>query len=149
MRLIGAFVLLAVAAFMALGLSLSAGQQTVGVTIFAALIAVGIPGAWGALLLRRHFREAPTLTSGRAELKRLTQSSEILKLAERRGGRLTVVEVVAETALPAEAADEMLGDFVRQGLAEPEVTEKGLIVYVFGDVQQLRDKGGSRGILEG
>lgn len=148
MKLLGAIVLLGIAAFMALGLALTAGTQGVGATVGAALIAVGIPGVWGGLLLRGHLKGAPTLTSGRAELRRLTQSSEVMKLAERKGGRLTVVEVVAETALPAEVAEEMLGDFVRQGLAEPEVTDKGLVVYVFGDVEQLRDKGGSRGILE-
>lgn len=148
MKLFGAIVLLGIAGFMSVGLLASDMAGGVGTTIFTALLVIGIPGAWGGLLLRSHLKGAPTLTAGRAELRRLTQSSEIMKLAERKGGRLTVVEVVAETALPAEAAEEMLGDFVRQGLAEPEVTDKGLVVYVFGDVEQLRDKGGSRGILE-
>jgi hypothetical protein len=149
MRLAGAFVLLGIAAFMGIGfLAGGAADATAAVRVFTLIIAVGIPGTWGAVLLRRHLRETPTLAAGRTDLRRLTQSSEILKLAQRRGGRLTVVEVVAETALPAEAAEEMLGDFVRQGLAEPEVTDRGLVVYVFGDVEQLRDKGGSRGLLE-
>jgi hypothetical protein len=149
MRLFGGFALLGLAAFMGIGfLAGGGGDAGAAARIAAILISVGIPGTWGAVLLRRHFRDSPTVTAGRAELRRLTQSSEILKLAERKGGRLTVVEVVAETALPAEAAEEMLGAFVRQGLAEPEVTDKGLIVYVFGDVQQLGDKVQSRGLLD-
>src|SRR3990167_5863031 len=111
MRLFGGFALLALGAFMGIGFLAGGGADAgAAARIAAILIAVGIPGTWGAVLLRQHFRNSPTVTAGRAELRRLTQSSEILKLAERKGGRLTVVEVVAETALPAEAAEEMLGD---------------------------------------
>lgn len=149
MRLFGGIALLLVGGFMTIGfLAGGAAEQSAAVRLFAWLVSGALPGGIGASLVWRHHRATPRLSSGRAELRRLTQQSEVLKLAERKGGRLTVVEVVAETALPAEAAEEMLGEYVRQGLAEPEVTDKGLMVYVFPDVQQLGDKGRSRGILD-
>jgi hypothetical protein len=149
MRLVGGIGLLFVAGFMTIGfLAGGAADASAGARLAAMLISVGIPAVGGFALIRGHLQRTPRVGSGRAELRRLTQSSEVLKLAERRGGRLTVVEVVAETALPAEAAEALLAEFVQQGLAEPEVTEAGLIVYRFGDIEQLRDKGKSRGLLE-
>lgn len=150
MNLAGGIALLFLAAFMTIGLLAGGGAaQSVGLRLFVAGLTIVLPGAVGISLIRKHLGHTPLLSRGRTDLKRLTQSSEIMKLAERKGGRLTVVEVIAETALPAETVETMLGDFVAQGLAEPEVTDKGLMVYVFHDVQQLRDKDKSRGLLEG
>jgi predicted DNA-binding transcriptional regulator len=148
MKLVGGIALLFVAAFMTLGFALGgANDQSWGVRMFAMLISVGIPGFFGVRLIRSRL-SGPALGAGRERVMRQTQESEILKLAQRFGGKLTVVEVVAETAMSAEDADAALGQLVQKGLAEPEVTDKGLIVYVIHDVQQLKNKQQSRGILE-
>lgn len=148
MRLAGGILLLFIAAFMTIGfLAGGAGDQSLGIRLVAIGISVGIPGFFGAKLIRSHLH-GPALGSGRERILRQTQESEILKLAQRFGGKLTVVEVVAETAMSAEDADAALGQLVQKGLAEPEVTDKGVIVYVIHDVQHLKGKEQSRNLLE-
>jgi len=148
LRLIGGIVLLFVAAFMTIGfLAGGAADAGLGLRLFIMFITIFIPGFFGVSLIRRHV-SGPALGGARRELIRQTRESEILKLAQKLGGKLTVVEVVAETAMSADDAEAALGELVRRGLAEPEVTDKGLIVYVIHDVQQLRAKNESRNILD-
>ena len=139
-----------VAAFMMIGfMAGGASEHSVGIRVFAFAITVLLPGAGGVNLLRQHLRErgAPALPgAGRGD--RQNPDSEVLRLAERLGGRVTVVEVVAETGIGADAAEETLGGLVARGMAEPEVTDGGLVVYRFPDIEQLKDKGSSHGVLE-
>jgi len=146
--LIGGIFLLFIAAFMTIGV-LAGGGADKGPVIqgVVMLITIGIPGFFGVRLLRGHVR-GPALGGARRELIQQTQESEILKLAQQLGGRLTVVEVVAETAMSAPDAEAALGQLVQRGFAEPEVTDKGLIVYVVHDVQQLGSKSQSRNLLD-
>jgi hypothetical protein len=41
-----------------------------------------------------------------------------------------------------------LRELVIRGVAEPEVTESGLLVYAFHDVRRLEEKPRSKGVLE-
>ena len=149
-KLLGGIGLLFISAFMFIGfMAGGAANQSPAIRLFAFAISCLLPGAGGVHLLRQHLRRGlPRGAGGADALRRQTWESEILKLAERRGGRLTVVEVVADTIIGAQDAEETLGAMVGRGMAEPEVTDGGLIVYRFPDVQQLKDKESSRGLLE-
>jgi hypothetical protein len=149
-KLLGGIALLFLAAFMFIGAMAGGGDKiSTGMRVFVFAITVLLPGSVGVNLIRQHLRRSlPSNAGGADALRRQTWESEILKLAERKGGKLTVVEVVADTIIGAQDAEETLGVLVGRGMAEPEVTEGGLIVYRFPDVQQLKDKGSSRGILE-
>jgi hypothetical protein len=149
-KLVGGILLLMVSAFMLIGFLLGGGEgQGLAARIAAFIIACVLPGAGGGWLLYLHRRGVPLLPSAaREQVRRHTFESEVLKLAQARGGRLTVVEVIAETAMGAEAAEEALRSLAERGIAEVEVTESGLIVYTFYDVQRLKDKSQSRGLLD-
>jgi hypothetical protein len=149
-KLLAGIALLFVSAFMLIGfMAGGAASQSVPIRLFAFIISCLLPGAGGIHLIRQHLtRSIPSGTGGADALRRQTWESEILKLAERKGGRLTVVEVIADTIIGPEDAEAVLGDLVGRGMAEPEVTDGGLIVYRFPDVEQLKDKGSSHGILE-
>jgi hypothetical protein len=114
MKLGGGIVLLMVAAFMGIGfLAGGASAHTLGVQTFSFLVACGIPGAGGALLLRSHLRERTALPAP-DEVKALPRArwtQELVKLASKTGGRLTVVEVVGELGLWVDDAqnDRRLG----------------------------------------
>jgi hypothetical protein len=47
-----------------------------------------------------------------------------------------------------DAAEDVLRSLSIKGVAEPMVTDKGLVVYDFPDVHHLVDKGGARGVLD-
>ena len=142
LKLLGGIGLLFISVFMLIGVLAGGGKDHgLFVDIFVFGLAVVLPGVAGLTLLRQHLRRSlPSGAGGADALRRQTWESEILKLAERKGGRLTVVEVVADTVIGAEDAEETLGILVGRGMAEPEVTEGGLIVYRFPDVQLLKDK---------
>lgn len=149
-KLVGGIALLMVSVFMLIGfMAGGGGAQSLGIRIFTFLLAVGLPGAGGLTLLRGHLRRSmPSGGGGADALRRQTWESEIVKLAERKGGKLTVVEVVADSVMSADDADEVFKDLVGRGLAEPEVTDGGLIVYVFPDIKLLKEKNASKGLYD-
>ncbi|OJJ19987.1 hypothetical protein BKI52_16045 [marine bacterium AO1-C] len=57
--------------------------------------------------------------------------SMILRLAKRKGGKLTVAELSRQTSLTPEQAKERLEKFHLKGKTELHVTDDGVIVYEF------------------
>lgn len=117
-------------------------------TLFALLIATGLPAVGGSWLLARHLGARRRIAARREELRRDTLEAEILKMAERYGGRLTTVEVAAELALPAATAEEFLNDLMARELADIKITDSGILVYAFHDVRHLSEKETARGLIE-
>ena len=146
-KLIGGVGLFALASFMLLGF-FNAGPMSTTVAAFTFLIAVALPAAAGGALLRSHFRAKGDFARQREQLRLQTYESEILQLAQRKGGKLTVVEVAAETGLDAPTADAALQSLAQQGVADIEVTDSGVLVYAFYDIQKLPEKDSSRNILD-
>lgn len=145
-RVIGAF-LLALAVFMLIGyVNADVGGPA---ALFAVLLTIVLPAAGGlALLTGRWGWRGGRTGARREELRRETLQAEMLRLAGRHGGRLTIVEVVGALAISPEEAKESLDALAVRGLADFEVTDSGVVVYVFRDVQHLDEKGSSRGLLE-
>jgi hypothetical protein len=117
-------------------------------TLLTLLVAVGIPGAAGGTLLHQHFGGAKKLAGSRDQLKLQTQESELLRLAGEHGGRLTVVEVVRELAVTHSDAEALLRSLQIRGFAEIEITDSGMLVYKFPDVQLLGEKATGKGVLD-
>lgn len=148
MKVLGGALLIGVALFMAIGFAVSDATRTLGTTIATLLIAVGIPAGAGLALIQSHYRGRRLLTADRAELRLQTWESELVKLAAERGGKLTVVEAVAATGLRAPQVDEAFRSLTEQGVADIDVTDSGMLVYRFPDVQLMGEKGGSKPILD-
>lgn len=147
-KLIGGGALIAVALFMLLGFFNVSRPLAAPAAVATLLFTVALPGAAGIALMRSHFAAKGNLARRRDDLRRQTQEAEILKAAQELGGRLTVVEVTARLALPATTVEALLAGLHERGLAEIEVTDEGLIVYRFPDVQQLPGKATSRDVLD-
>jgi len=58
----------------------------------------------------------------------------LLRLAQRRGGRLTVIEAAAETGYTAEESAAVLRRLSEQGFVEIEVSDAGVMVYRFPEI---------------
>ncbi|MFN2567621.1 MAG: hypothetical protein ABR499_21715 [Gemmatimonadaceae bacterium] len=117
-------------------------------TVVALLITVVLPAAGGVALAAGQVRGRTRLARRREELRRQTIESEIIRLAEQRGGRLTAVEVASDMAISPEAAKEALDSLTLRELAELEITEAGMLVYAFHDVRNLAQKRNARGVLD-
>lgn len=144
-KLIG-WILIALAAFMFVGYL---GADVEGpAALFGLLIAVALPAAGGVALVTGRLSGRRSSGARRDELRQQTLEAELLRLAGRRGGKLTIVEAVGELAISPEDAKQALDALAVRGLADFEVTDSGIVVYVFHDVRNLDDKSGSRGLLE-
>jgi hypothetical protein len=141
------FALLALSLFMLLGF-LRSDADLGTPTIAALLITVALPALGGLALLTKPFRRGARLAERRELLRQQTYESEILRLAAQRQGRLTAVELVTEFAITPEKANELLESLMVRQLADVEVTDSGVVVYVFHDVKNLADKPHARGILD-
>jgi hypothetical protein len=145
--LIVAVALLLLALFMLVGFLRSDLAVSAASTI-AFLITVVLPGSAGVVLLRRHIRNKGAIGDRKELLRKQTLEAEVLRLATKHGGKLTIVETVTDLAITPEEAKEALDELARRGLADFEVTESGVVVYAFHDVQRLSEKPHSKGILE-
>ncbi|CAN5769665.1 hypothetical protein BH23GEM10_BH23GEM10_02890 [soil metagenome] len=145
MRIAG-WALIALAAFMFVGFL---GADVGGAAAIAALlITVVLPAGAGVALVSGRLRGVGSGSSRTAELRQQTLEAELLRLAGRHDGKLTIVEAVGELAISPEDAKQALDALAVRGLADFEVTDSGVVVYVFHDVQRLGDKPHSRGLLE-
>ena len=122
------------------------------ILVITFLIAVVLPAAgglylWWSASAGRERAEAD-LRHRKDRLRRQTLEAELIKLAERRGGKLTVVEAVAELAFDSETVSEVLEQMAVRGLVEVQVSESGVLVYSFYDVQHLDEKDDAKGALD-
>jgi hypothetical protein len=144
----GGILLLLLALFMLLGFVRSDADASAPTTMLALLLAIALPAAAGVALLRSHFAGPARSAARRDELRQHTLDAEILRLAAHHGGRLTLVEVMTALAISGEAAQQSLNRLAARDIAEIRITDSGVLVYAFHDIQRLDEKTESRGLLE-
>lgn len=147
-KIIGAVGLALLAVFMFFGFLNTDAAVSAGARMAALAITVVLPAAGAVLLARSHFAERSRLRGRRAELRRHATESELLRLAQGRGGKLLAVEAAMALHLSEDAVRETLDAMVAGSRAELEVTDEGNLVYTFPALLQLRDKSTARGILD-
>ena len=146
--LLGAGLLLLLSLFMLLGFMRSSAELSSFGSVMALLITVVVPAAAGIAIGARHLRRGRLVESRRDQLRQQTIESEVLRLAGQHAGRLTLVEIVTEMAVSTEAAQQALDALVQREIADIAVTDSGVLVYTFHDVERLAEKSRARGILE-
>ncbi|HST62281.1 MAG TPA: hypothetical protein VLK84_26495 [Longimicrobium sp.] len=148
MKIAGAVGLILLSLFMFVGFLTTDTVLSAGATMAALGITVVLPAAGALLLARSHYAERSRLSGRRAALTRHATESEILRLAQGRGGKLMAVETAMAMHLAEDTARETLDRMVSEGRAELEVTDGGNLVYSFPTLLQLADKRTAKGILD-
>jgi hypothetical protein len=137
-------VLLVVGATMGLGVVAVTGRHDAaaiaGAFVFTSLAPIGA-GLW-------LWRRARLQTRARLEANDDREQARLLRLAQDRGGHLTVVEVVAGAGLSAARAEQLLERMVRQTLAEHRVADDGTMVYRVKRLLGEAEKQRAEGVLE-
>ncbi|MGQ0814935.1 MAG: hypothetical protein ACT4O1_10780 [Gemmatimonadota bacterium] len=144
----GALALLMIALFMLIGFVRSGADGITAAEIVAFIMVVLVPGFFGIKLLRDYFGRDQRVEANKADLRQRTLNAEVLRLAGAHGGKLTIVEVVTALAITADEAKQVLDNLAREGLADFQVTDAGVLVYDFQDIRRLGDKSTAKGILE-
>ncbi len=95
------------------------------------------------------FRLAGRRAHESADLKRYAQyQHRLLRLAREKGGSLTVLEAATDGRMTVEKADEILRILGEKGSAEVRVSDSGLVVYHFPDIERGEEKHRARPVDE-
>ena len=140
------YLAIGVGAFMGLGIALNLVQadQAFGAPayILALLFCTALPIGAGLSMLRGRSRGELALQAERA------WEGELLRLAERKGGSLTLAEVVAHADLSRKEAEQRLDRLCQQGIAEYRISEGGVMVYRFAGFLSAGEKRQAEGVLD-
>ena len=107
--------------------------------LIVGLIFAGLP-IWLAIWLLRG-RRNPDEPSDELEV-------QVLKLARRLEGRLTAMEVVTELGVGIDEAEAVLKSFNKRGVAGVLISDSGLLVYSFRDLESLDEKDSARPLMD-
>ena len=144
MRKTGGYVAIAFGVFMGVGvLANGGGGRGVGAFLFALVVFALAPIALGVLLVTAGRGRRPSELEARR-----AWDSELMRLAAKRHGSLTVAEVVAHADLDADSAERHLDDLCKRGFAEHRVTEDGDVVYRFQDAPSDHAKRSAKDVLD-
>ena len=135
-KLVAGGILILVALFMLLGFFNANSEMSGPARVGTFLFLVVLPAAIGGLLVKLQFKSQRAARDSAEEQRRRAQEADILKLARREGGKLTLADVVAETSVSAETAQERLSSLMTDGFGDFELTDSGSIVYSFWDMEQ-------------
>ena len=98
------------------------------------LVMVVAPVTAGSLMIRSRFKQKQKALQAQQKALERDREREILQLAQRKGGRLTVTEIAADTSLTTDEAEKFMNELVSKGYVSMNVTESGVIVYDFYDI---------------
>ena len=104
--------------------------------VFSLLFAIG-----GFMMYRHHSRKAERRS-------REYMEQDILKLAAEKHGKITPAEVVLATKVGIDEAKVMLDNFCANDLAQLNITDKGVMVYVFDGFLSEEEKDTAKSPLE-
>ena len=107
-------------------------------SIGLALLASGQFGFWCGHLIHKS-----------ANRKRdAKDQNRLLRLARNRGGSLTVLEAATDLKLPVDKTEDMMRELAARGHAEVRVSESGLLVYHFAEIEFASEKSDARPVDE-
>ena len=122
------------------GFFASTKPSTLTVDIMLLLLFVLTPIVLGATLIRSNFVAKKKREEESRKNIQAAREKEILKLAKKKQGELTIAEIVAETSMNSEEADEIMREFVVKQYVDMKITNEGAIIYEFFEVGQDRNE---------
>lgn len=119
---------------MMMGFLLSTKPHTLAADAVALLLFSIIPIVSGATLIVSHFRNKKREEGEQQKLRLAAREKEVLLLARRLDGRLTMAQIVTETSMDAAGAEETMNELVVKGMASLRTNEEGQMFYEFFDM---------------
>ena len=130
-------ILVAIGGFLLAGFVLNAADASFAINagdiVAALLLGVG-PMVGGGLLIRSHTKTKQKALSARKKDEYARREKEIIRLAQKKAGRLSIPDIVAETSLNSDEADHIMQELTTKGYVDMQVTDSGVIVYEFYEI---------------
>jgi hypothetical protein len=134
----GLAVLLGVGGLIVIGIAIAHNWSLEPLCVGLGLVAAAQAVWWGGRLVHRS-----------ADRRRYARDQHrLIRLARERGGSLTVLEAAADCRMPVDKAEEILRDLAVRGHAEVRVSESGMVVYHFLEIERQDEKGRARPVDE-
>jgi hypothetical protein len=131
--------------FLLIGVCASAAKKGLMAADIVGGILFGIvPVVAGIFLLRSSYKNKKRIQETKERALKEEKEHEIIRLAQRKKGRLTVTEVAGETSLDIVEAEKILREMAIRGYAGIKVTESGMVVYEFYEIAS-NDKDSAKG----
>jgi hypothetical protein len=135
-KLIGGGVLIFIGLFMLLGVfsgdTLGKGSlASNAVLIFLFIVA---PIGVGGLFIRSHFTGKRKALFNQEKAIQEQREKQIIRLAQQKGGRLTIPEIAVDTSMTTTEAEEFMREMTAKGYVDMQVTDAGVIVYEFYEI---------------
>ena len=128
-------ILIAFGAFLSLGFVINATQKGINAGDIAAILMLGIaPIAGGGMLIRSHFKRKRNVLLDQKKALQAKQETEIFHLAQQKGGRLSIPDIVAGTSLSTIEAEQIMRTMAEKGYVSIQVTDSGIIIYEFYEI---------------
>ncbi len=137
-KLIGGGALIFFGLFMLLGFAVSTTPATFTVNAITFLLMVLAPIAVGSLVIRSHFLSRKKSAEDSRKNILASREKEILRLAKQKGGELTIPDIVSDTSMNTEEADEIMRELVVKRFVDMKITNEGTVIYDFFEL--VKDK---------
>ena len=139
-RMVGGGCLIFFGLFMLMGFFASTSPSSFFTSVMLLLLFVFAPVVAGALVIRSHYQSKKKAAEESRKNILASREKEILKLAKAKDGELTIQEIVAETSMNAEEADEIMRELVVKRYVDMNITNQGGVVYEFFDMKRDQDR---------
>ena len=115
---------------------LNAELPQADVAITAVLLSSVLPAIAGLAFLIAFFRQKQQMDRRKNAIQEQNLNADIIRLADRKGSKLTIFEVMAEFGLNAEDAEHALNGLIMKRLAKRTVNDAGTFIYNISSVRR-------------
>jgi hypothetical protein len=136
-KLIGGGICIFIGSFMFLGFAANlsgSGFAIEFVDIVVLLLFVLAPIAVGGFMIRSHLTDKQSTLQQKLTSLQKRREKQILQLALKKDGRLTIPEIAANTSMSTTEAEEFMRDMTAKGYVDMQVTDSGVIMYEFYEI---------------
>lgn len=116
---------------------------SLGGTIALVFLMGVIPTGGGFWLCRRSVKAPRARRESTDELE-----NKILRLAKKRNGSLTPLELAMETSLSVEEAKQQLESWANQGVVTIKISESGALIYHFTGMVSEQERQSAQGVYD-
>ena len=108
--------------------------------IVGLILAAVVPAIGGFSFLFSYITQRQAENYRRERIQEQNLNADIIRLADRKGGKLTIFEVMAEFNLNAETAEHALNGLIMRRLAQRKMNDAGAYVYLVNNVRRLQPR---------
>ncbi len=134
MKLIGGGILIFIGLFMLLGVVAGGGDESLAVNAVMFILFVIAPISGGGMLIRSHFKRKQKALLEKKKALQGTREKEVIRLAQQKGGYLSIPDIVAGTSMSTIEADQIMREMTEKGYVNMQVTDSGVILYEFYEI---------------